>query len=59
MPIVTALVNLDSGLPSSAGRNEAIMSGSFEQTPSQYAMKYAKPPKEPDRRRPRFLTHPG
>lgn len=45
-PIVTALVNLDAGLPSGSGHNKAVMSGSFEQTTAAYAAKFAKPPKE-------------
>jgi hypothetical protein len=46
VPLITGLVNLDAGLPSAAGHNLAIMSGSFEQTLEVYAAKYAKPPKE-------------
>jgi hypothetical protein len=42
----TVLVNLLAGLPSGAGHNKAVMSGDFEQTLVQYALKYAKPPKE-------------
>ncbi len=45
-PVITALVNVDAGLPSAGGRNRAIMSGSFEQTEAKWALKYAKPPKE-------------
>jgi hypothetical protein len=45
-PVIGALVNLDAGLPSGAGHNTAIMSGSFELTQAAYAAKYAKPPKE-------------
>jgi hypothetical protein len=44
--LITGLVNLDAGLPAAAGHNVAVMSGSFEQTPAEYARKYAKPPKE-------------
>jgi len=46
VPLITGLVNLDAGLPSAAGHNLAVMSGSFEQTLEIYAAKYAKPPKE-------------
>jgi hypothetical protein len=46
VPLITGLVNLDAGLPSAAGHNLAVMSGSFEQTLEAYAAKYAKPPKE-------------
>ncbi len=46
VPIVTALVDLDSGLPSPAGHNAAVMSGSIEQTEVAYAERYAKPPRE-------------
>lgn len=45
-PVINTLVNLDAGLPSGAGHNTAIMSGSFELTQAAYAAKYAKPPKE-------------
>lgn len=45
-PVINGLVNLDAGLPSAAGHNTAIMSGSFELTQAAYAAKYAKPPKE-------------
>jgi hypothetical protein len=44
--ISTVLVNLLSGLPSGAGRNRAVMTGDFEETLVQYALKWAKPPKE-------------
>ncbi|MCW3033457.1 MAG: putative secreted protein [Solirubrobacterales bacterium] len=44
--ISTVLVNLLAGLPSGAGHNKAVMIGDFEQTLVQYALKYAKPPKE-------------
>ncbi len=42
----TTLVNLLAGLPSSAGKNKAVMIGDFEQTFVKWAQKYAKPPKE-------------
>ena len=42
----TALVNLLAGLPAAAGHNKAVMIGSFEETAVEWALKYAKPPKE-------------
>jgi hypothetical protein len=44
--LITPLVNLLSGLPSPAGHNKAVMSGSFEQAAVKWVLKYAKPPKE-------------
>jgi hypothetical protein len=45
-PVINGLVNLDAGLPAGAGRNTAIMTGSFIETSAANAEKYAKPPKE-------------
>jgi hypothetical protein len=42
----TVLVNLLAGLPSGAGHNRAVMGSDFEETLVQYALKWAKPPKE-------------
>lgn len=44
-PIVTTLVNVDAGLPATAGNNTAILNGNFLETQAKWAEKYAKPPK--------------
>jgi hypothetical protein len=42
----TVLVNLLAGLPSAAGHNKAVMSGSFQQTAATWAQKYVVGPQE-------------
>jgi hypothetical protein len=45
-PLVDALVDADVGVPSPAGENTAIMSGSLEETAAAYAAKYKPKPKK-------------